>query len=52
MQKASEGVSIVELMEDLDVHLTYGGARKISEYEAELLDQLDENFDYQVIKNY
>ncbi len=48
MQKASEGVSIVELMEDLDVHLTYGGARKISEYEAELLDQLDENFDYQI----
>ncbi len=35
-------------MEDVDVHLTYGGARKISEYEAELLDQLDESFDCQI----
>ena len=35
-------------MEDIDVHLTYGGARKISEYEAELLDQLDESFDCQI----
>ena len=48
MQKASEGISLTELMEDLDSNLTYGGAKKISEGEAELLDQLDENFAYQL----
>lgn len=48
MQKASEGKSTAELMRDLDNHLTYGGARRISEYEAELLDQIDESCDQQI----
>lgn len=48
MEKASKGISLTELMEELDSNLIYGEARRISEYEAELLDQLDENFDYQI----
>lgn len=48
MQKAAEGKSIIELMEQLDDNLVYGGARRISDYELELLDQMDENFDCQI----
>lgn len=48
MQKASDGKSLTELMEDVDSKLTYGGARKVSKYESELLDQLDESFDYEI----
>ena len=39
---------MTELMEDLDANLIYIGAKRISEYEAELLEQLDESFDYQI----
>lgn len=45
MQRAAEGVSTCELMGELDEGLSYGGARKISEFEAQLLDQLDESYD-------
>lgn len=48
MQQALEGKVLTELMEKLDVQLTYGGARRISEFEAELLDQLDESYDAQI----
>ena len=48
MQKVAEGKSITELMEQLDDNLVYGGARRISDYELELLDQMDENFDCQI----
>lgn len=48
MQKAVEGKSITELMEQLDANLVYGGARRSSDYELELLDQMDENFDCQI----
>lgn len=48
MEKASKGISLAELMEELDSNLIYGGARRISEYEAELLDQLDDSFDNQL----
>lgn len=39
---------MTKLMENIDTQLTYGGARKISKYEAELLDQLDESYDTQI----
>ena len=45
MQRAAEGVSTSELMRELDEGLGYGGARRISEFEAQLLDQLDESYD-------
>ncbi len=45
MLRAVEGVTLSELMEELDNSLTYGGARRISEMEAQLLDQLDESYD-------
>lgn len=45
MQKAVEGESITKLMQSLDDNLVYGGVRRISDYELELLDQMDENFD-------
>ena len=48
MGKASRGISLTELMDDLDLNLTYGVAKRISEYEAELLDQLDDSFDDQL----
>ena len=48
MEQASKGKSLIELMENLDAQLTYGGARRISEFEAELLDQLDESYDAQI----
>ena len=48
MQQASEGKGLTELMERLDAQLTYGGARRISEFEAELLNQLDESYDAQI----
>lgn len=48
MQKAAEGKSITELMEQLDNNLVYNGARRISDYELELLEQMDENFDCQI----
>ena len=48
MQQASEGKDLTELMERLDEQLTYGGARRISEFEAELLEQLDESYSAQI----
>lgn len=48
MQHAQEGKGLVELMERLDVQLTYGGARRVSEFEAELLDKLDESYDARI----
>lgn len=48
MQQASEGKGLTELMKRLDAQLTYGGARRISEFEAELLNQLDEICDAQI----
>ena len=48
MQQASDGKSLTELMERLDAQLTYGGAKRISESEAELLDQLDESYEAQI----
>ena len=48
MERASRGIDLTELMEDIDSNLTYGGARRISEYEVELLDQLDDSFDEQL----
>ena len=48
MHQASEGKGLTELMERLDAQLTYGGARRISEFEAELLNQLDESYDAQI----
>ena len=37
-------------MNELDENLIYGGARRISEYEAELLDQIDDISDAQICK--
>lgn len=48
MQKASQGIGLTELIEEIDTKLTYGGARKVSEFEAELLDQIDESYDVQI----
>ena len=48
MERASRGIDLTELMEYIDSNLTYSGARRISEYEAELLDQLDDSFDEQL----
>ncbi len=48
MKRAAEGEKTSELMEDLDNNLVYGGAKRISEYESELLDQIDESCDYQI----
>ncbi len=48
IQQVSEGVGLTELIERLDTQLTYGGVRRISEFEAELLDQIDENYDIQI----
>lgn len=46
MHKALEGRGTDELMEELYENLTYGGARKISKYEAELLNKLYKAYDY------
>lgn len=48
MQQASQGKGLAELIEEVDAKLAYGGARRVSEFEAELLDQIDENFDTQI----
>lgn len=48
MQQAEQGRELPELIEEIDTNLIYGGARKISEFEAELLDQMDESFDAQI----
>lgn len=48
MQKAKDGINHTELMEELDQKIEYGGARKISEYEEELLDQIDQIYDDQI----
>ena len=48
MQKATNGVSEAELTEELDNNLIYGGAKRLSEDEIELLDQLDQSYDYQM----
>ena len=44
----TKGILLTELIEEIDTKLTYGGARKISEFEAELLDQIDESYDAQI----
>ena len=48
MKQAEEGMSLTESLDILDSRLTYGGVRKISEYEAELLDRIDESYDSQI----
>lgn len=48
MQQSAKGISLTELIEKLDTQLTYGGARRISEFEADLLDQLDESYKTQI----
>lgn len=48
MQQASQGIGLAELIEEIDIKLAYGGARRVSEFEAELLDQIDESFDAQI----
>jgi hypothetical protein len=48
MQEALEGITLTKLIEKIDANLTYGGARKISEFESKLLDQIDENYDAQI----
>lgn len=48
MQQASQGKGLTELIEEIDTKLTYGGVKKISEFEAELLDQIDEIIDIQI----
>ena len=48
MKKFSEKIKFAEIMADLDSNLTYGGSRRISGYETELLDQMDEILDMQI----
>lgn len=48
MQQAVQGKELTELIEEIDKNLIYGGARRISEFESELLDQVDESFDAQI----
>ncbi len=48
MQQASEGKKLRELQKEIDDNLNYGGARKISQFEAQLLDQIDESYDTQL----
>lgn len=48
MEEASKGIGVTELISNLDNNLVYGGARRISTYEADLLDQMDESFDFQI----
>ena len=45
MQMSEKGTNNEELMNNLDNSLVYGGVRRISDEELELLNQLDENFD-------
>ena len=49
MQRASEGIDLEQLMGEIDSNLKYSGARMLSEYEAELLDRLDESYDEQIM---
>lgn len=49
MQKAEEGSSREDLMQELDSNLEYEGANKISNLEAQLLDMLDESYDSQIL---
>lgn len=42
MNEAKKGKSVEELMQQLDENIEYPGARKLSDYEIELLDQLDD----------
>lgn len=42
MNEAEKGKSVEELMQQLDENIEYHGARKLSDYEIELLDQLDD----------
>lgn len=48
MQQASEGISLSELIDEIDSKLTYGEARKFSDFEAKLLDQIDDSYDAQI----
>lgn len=48
MNEAEQGKSAEELMQQLDEKIQYKGAKKLSEYEIELLDQLDEMYDNQI----
>ncbi len=45
MQRGLDGDVAENLMAELDSSLIYGGAKRISSYEAELLDQIDESYD-------
>lgn len=48
MEDASKGIGVTELISNLDNNLVYGGARRISTYEADLLEQMDAIFDSQI----
>lgn len=48
MKQASQGIELKKLIAEIDTKLEYGVARKASEFEAELLDQIDESLDNQI----
>ena len=48
MKKASKGIDKKELYSELDSKLEYGGARRLSKFEIELLDRIDQMCDFQV----
>ena len=45
MKRAESGITAKQLMNELDSKLIYGGATRLSEFEALLLDRLDESYD-------
>ncbi|MBE5822387.1 MAG: hypothetical protein E7311_07385 [Clostridiales bacterium] len=45
MEDAEKGESIENLKQKIDENLIYGGARRITDYEAKLMDQLDLMYD-------
>lgn len=51
MNEAEQGKSVEKLMQQLDEKIQYKGAKKLSEYEIELLDQIDEMYDNQIKVN-
>ncbi len=48
MQGAKDGLETDELMNQLDAKIQYGGAQKLTEFEMELLDQIDRMYDTQI----
>ena len=48
IQGAKNGLETDELMSQLDAKIQYGGAQKLTEFEMELLDQIDRMCDTQI----